>query len=406
MHRVRRLAAVSGALQKARSNRLPTAVAVRSPPSEARASPRPRLRATQEVAFCVDQVLRSYRGRKMSGACKSLIAKAHAGTGRVATALLATFIAAAALGAIVYGSAEAQSKLPPAAVTNSVRISDPSTGFVLNNDFERLFFVFSGAGPITNIGRTDKVYQGKLVQARAFMSATILYQGQPAPSVIDDAHYVGGDDTNPGGNDLVAMRCRPQDPDQLAAVLATWPKLFKVAASDLADLMEYTPADCPTPDLDPSYAVDQRVYCESQSFSDQGNKMVPLSLQPAIDAGAAIFQLTGTPFQPTGSTTGANVLYDLYGIGSGFSGLGFSVQDSYLASKGGNVPLTAAQALEQSIVTEYLVRNVSLAAGNCRCVRVKPYDNRDQRPLRWNAVWIKGRLDRADFSCVERNRLP
>ncbi|HVB82859.1 MAG TPA: hypothetical protein VNE82_23280 [Candidatus Binataceae bacterium] len=342
----------------------------------------------------------------MSPAGKSLIAQARAGARRVATPLAAAFIAAVALGAIVCGSAEAQSKFPPAAVTNSVRVSDPSTGFVLNQDFARLFFVPSSVSPITSIGRTDKVYQGKLVQARAFMSATILYQGQPTPSVIDDAHYVGGDDSNPGGNDLVAMRCRPQDPDQLDAVLATWPKVFTAAASDLADLMQYTPADCPTPDLDPSYPVDQRVYCESQSFSDQANKLVPLSLQAAIDAGAAVFQLAGTPFPPTGSTTGANVLYDLYGIGSGFSGLGFSVQDSYRASKGGNVPLTAAQALEQSIVTEYLVRNVSLAAGNCRCVRVKPYDNRDQRALRWNAVWTNGRLDRTDFSCVERNRLP
>jgi hypothetical protein len=337
---------------------------------------------------------------------KYLIAKAHIGTRLVAIVLSATLIAVIALGVTVCGSAEAQSTLPAAALANSIRVSDPSTGFVLNQDFERLFFVISSAGPITNIGRTDKVYQGKVVQARAFMSATILYQGQPASSVIADAHYVGGDDTNPDGNDLIAMRCRPQRPDQLSAVLATWPRVFTAAASDLADLMGYTPADCSTPDLDPSYPVDQRAYCESQSFSDQADKMIPLSLQSAIDAGAAIFQLTGTPFQPTSATTGADVLYDLYGIGWGFSGLGFSVKDSYLKSNGGNVPLTAARALEQSVVTEYLVKNVSLAAGNCRCVRVKPYDDRDKRPLRWNAVWTKGLLDRGDFSCVERNRLP
>jgi hypothetical protein len=42
------------------ANRLSIAVAVRSPPSEARASPRPRSRANQDVAFCVDQVLRSH----------------------------------------------------------------------------------------------------------------------------------------------------------------------------------------------------------------------------------------------------------------------------------------------------------------------------------------------------------
>ena len=55
MHRVRRLAAVSAGLQKARSSRLPTVVPVRSPPYEPRASPSPRSRATQEVTFRVDR---------------------------------------------------------------------------------------------------------------------------------------------------------------------------------------------------------------------------------------------------------------------------------------------------------------------------------------------------------------
>src|SRR6266851_1761600 len=63
MHRVPRLAAVLGSLHQARSNRLSIAVAVRSPPSEARASSRPRsTRESGSLPFCVDQVLRSHRG--------------------------------------------------------------------------------------------------------------------------------------------------------------------------------------------------------------------------------------------------------------------------------------------------------------------------------------------------------
>ena len=91
---------------------------------------------------------------------------------------------------------------------------------------------------------------------------------------------------------------------------------------------------------------------------------------------------------PTGSTTGADVLFDLYGIGFGFSGLGFSVKDSFLA--GQSVALTAGQALEQSVVPEYLLDNVTLAEGNCRCIRVKPYANRDQSALNWDAVTAVG----------------
>ena len=71
MHRVPRLAAVFGSLHQARSNRLPIAVAVRSPPFEARASPRPRPHANQDVAFCMDQVLRSDSKIRASRRCRS-----------------------------------------------------------------------------------------------------------------------------------------------------------------------------------------------------------------------------------------------------------------------------------------------------------------------------------------------
>jgi hypothetical protein len=112
-----------------------------------------------------------------------------------------------------------------------------------------------------------------------------------------------------------------------------------------------------------------------------------------------LLQLTGGAFPPTGSTSGANVLYDLYGIGYGFSGLGFSVKNSYLS--GHNVSLTSAQALAQSVVPEYLVMNVTLPEGGCSCIRVKPHSNRDERFIDWNRVLELGSED----SCTLLNRL-
>jgi len=343
--------------------------------------------------------------REIGGDRESRIGRAHGKTGSVATAILATFIAAVAVGLVSGSTAEAGSwpSPAPATVVDSTRGSDPSTGFAVYNDFTRVIFTNKPA-PVTNIGRTDKVYQGKLVQARAFMSATVLYQ--PPLRAIDDAHFVGSDDPGPSTFDLVAMRCRPSDPSEVQPRMASWPNIFTVATSDLANLMGYTPADCPTPDLDPSYPVDQRVYCASRSFSDPAQTQVPIALQNAVDTGATVFPFTGTPFLATGSTTGANVLYDLYGIGPGFSGLGYSVKNSYLISQGGNVPLTAAQALEQSVVTEYVVMNVPLKDANCRCVRVRPYANRDTSPLNWDRVWSEGKLGRADGECVVRASLP
>jgi hypothetical protein len=217
------------------------------------------------------------------------------------------------------------------------------------------------------------------VQRRAFVSATVMYQ--PPLTVEEIVHYVGGD-PNPA-RDLVAMRCRPPDPSTLEAVLATWPHVFAALVADLGTA--YTPADCPAQSSD---AVDRQVYCAAVAFADRPETKVPLALANAITMGALAFELTGAPFQPTGSTTGADVLFDVYGVGFGFSGLGFAVKDSFLA--GHSVALTAGQALEQSVVPEYLLDNVTLAEGNCRCIRVKPYANRDQSPLNWDAVTAVG----------------
>jgi hypothetical protein len=119
-----------------------------------------------------------------------------------------------------------------------------------------------------------------------------------------------------------------------------------------------------------------------------------------MNQAAVLWQLTGGAFMPTGSTSGANVLYDLYGIGYGFSGLGFSVKGSYLS--GSNVALTSGEALAQSVVPEYLVKNVTLAEGGCRCIRVKPYPGRDEEFMNWNLVFWMGSED----SCTVLNRVP
>jgi hypothetical protein len=272
----------------------------------------------------------------------------------------------------------------PASVTDQTRASDSVTGFANINDFERVIYV-RPSQDVTSIGRNNNV------QKRAFVSATIYYE--PPLAVKDIAHYVGGDPTP--AYDLVAMRCQPPDPSKTQAVLATWPSVFKAIVADLEN--QYTPSVCPASPNDP---VDKKVYCTALNFSDLPNTQAPLALATMMDSGSTMFQLTGAAFSPTGSTTGADVLYDLYGIGSGFSGLGFSVKNSYLA--GHNVSLTSAQILEQSIVPEYLVANVTLAEGGCKCVRVKPYASRDQGLLDWDRVLEVG----SENGCTVLDQLP
>jgi hypothetical protein len=270
----------------------------------------------------------------------------------------------------------------PAIVANQTRTSDAATGYAAINDFTRIIYV-APAQSVTTLGKNNNV------QKRAFVSATVYYE--PAMPVQDLVHDVGAD-IKPA-YDLVAMRCRPPDPTKTQALLATWPNVFKALIDDLG----YTPTACPASTAD---AVDKQVYCAALSYSDSSNPQVPLTLAPMMNAGAALWQLQGGAFQPTGSTAGADVLYDLYSIGYGFSGLGYSVKNSYLS--GQNVSLTSAQTLEQSVVPEYILMNVTLAEAGCSCIRVKSYPNRDQGLLDWNKVLEVGSAD----SCTVLTQLP
>jgi hypothetical protein len=272
----------------------------------------------------------------------------------------------------------------PATLVDRTRTAEPGTGFAAIDDFERIIYVKSTQS-VTTVGRNNNV------QKRAFVGATLDYE--PAMPVQDVIRYAGGDVN--AAYDLVAMRCRPPDPAKTEAVLATWPNVFKALVADLGST--YTSTACPAAKGD---AVDKKVYCAALDFVDQPNIQAPLALQAMMNAGVSLLQLQGGAFQPTGSTIGADVLYDLYGIGYGFSGLGYSVKDSYLS--GHNISLNSTQILAQSVVPEYLLMNVTLGEGGCSCIRVNPYTNRDQEFIRWNRVLELGSRD----SCTVLSHLP
>lgn len=238
----------------------------------------------------------------------------------------------------------------PALATNQSRASDPATGWATIGDFDRVIFVPPGV-PITRIGKNN----GK--QLRAFASATAFYK--PSVTVENIVRFAGGID-NPS-QELAVLRCRPPDLTKVEPTLATWPNVFKDVVTDLGT--KYTPAACPA-DLT-GLPIDNQVYCLAQRFTDQSSPIAAFSLAAAMDTGAAIFNVNYPP--PSGEQSGGDVLYDLYGIGSGFSGLGFTVRDS------ANVSMTSTQALQQSVVPEYLLDNVTLAEGGCSFIRVLPY---------------------------------
>jgi len=83
MHRAQRLDSAPGRSWKARGNRLPTAVPMRGPPYEARASPRPRSSAAEDVPF--------FAWTKIREATTRLLAVVDGNPGSSVAAQLATF---------------------------------------------------------------------------------------------------------------------------------------------------------------------------------------------------------------------------------------------------------------------------------------------------------------------------
>ncbi len=234
------------------------------------------------------------------------------------------------------------------------------------NDFLRLIFFPANVVP-TTLGRPDAL--------RVFVSVTSYFE--PPLSLFKTADFFG----IPVGDaqrqlDLVALRCIPEDPAALGPGLATWPRVFGLLTSDLGG--EFI---CP-PDPD---SPENELYCLAADFEDVPGGDVTGTIENAIGLGAAIMSDADL----------SGVLQRLYGIDQSFSGLGFSVN----ASAGNE--LKASEALEASVVTEYLVRNATFEDAGCFCIRVPPYEGREDDPLDVDFIVSQGGFG----ECVTVDRL-
>ncbi len=236
----------------------------------------------------------------------------------------------------------ATSLAPAVAVSGEIREALP-------NDYLRVSFLPAGV-PVTSLSRPGAL--------RAFATATLLYS--PPLRLADLPAYSGL--VNNDANVLVAMRCRPQHPEDVDALLATWPNVFLAIQHDVS----IQPGACAATAPDPA----TQAACFALAFSDPPATAVPTSL-------ASTFSYAGTIFD-TNHTALAKWLKDNYGIFPAFSGIGYSVKDSYSLD---SQPMTSQQILVKSISSEYILKNVSLAAAGCRCISVPPYAGRSSDRL-------------------------
>ena len=225
----------------------------------------------------------------------------------------------------------------PVVVSDTVREELP-------NDYLRVSFLPAGV-EATTLSRPGAL--------RAFVTATPLYS---PPLKLQDLPYYSGL-VNDDKNVLVAMRCRPQHPETVDAVLATWPNVFLAIQRDVplaADACSNEPTDPAT-----------QAACYAKGFSDPPASVVPTSL-------AHTFSYAGTIFDGNHAVL-AKWLQSNYGIFPAFSGIGYSVKDSYSIDTD---PMTSQQILVKSVSSEYVVKNVSLSEAGCRCISVAPYPGR------------------------------
>jgi hypothetical protein len=138
----------------------------------------------------------------------------------------------------------------PVIVSDTVREALP-------NDYLRVSFLSAGTA-VTTLSRPGAL--------RAFTTATPLYS---PPLKLSDMPYYSGL-VNDDKNVLVAMRCRPQHPEAVDAVLATWLNVFLAIQRDVPlnpDACNAQPPDTAT-----------QMACFAQAFRDPPSTAVPTSL--------------------------------------------------------------------------------------------------------------------------------
>jgi hypothetical protein len=231
----------------------------------------------------------------------------------------------------------------PVVISDSVRESLPG-------DYLRVSFLSPGT-PVTNLSRPGAL--------RAFTTATALYS--PPLKLAEMPYYSGL--VNDDGKVLVAMRCHPPHPEAVDAVLATWPNVFLAVQHDVP----LAPGACDAKPMDPAV----QMACFARAFSDP-------PVTKVLSALAQTFNYAAKLYDDNNNKKLADWLQKNYGIYPAFSGMGYSVKDSYSIDK---QPMSSQEMLVKSVSSEYILKNATLAEAGCRCISVAPYPGRSNDPL-------------------------
>ncbi len=156
----------------------------------------------------------------------------------------------------------------------------------------------------------------------------------------------------------------------MSPILPTWPNVFTAIKQDYGN-QGWT---CKEPQ---PWSPEEQLYCAVKDYADPPAGSVSEAIEGALALGAQLFT-------PPDSVT-ARTLGSRYGVYPAFSGLGFAVNGS-----GSLATFNATDSLRNLVVPEYMVKNVTLVDGGCRCIVAPPYPNRSNAVLDLNWAWSRG----------------
>jgi hypothetical protein len=206
------------------------------------------------------------------------------------------------------------------------------------DDYLRIFFL-----------KREKPFSGKLGRqeaARVFVAPSLMFN---PPVSLGEACMLTGNDYGKD-EDVYIIRCQPNDIRPLDPLLATWKTVFDLIRSEFQEKA----FDCGRATTD-----EAKAYCIVASYSDRADLIPTVTLAEMFDTAAKLYQANLDAFLKT-----------KYGISkSSFAGLGMTV-------RGTGVPKAfhSGELLASTNLPEYLVKNVDLREGSCKCVIVTPYE--------------------------------
>ena len=235
----------------------------------------------------------------------------------------------------------------------------------VTKDYFRMFFLKSGSNFSGKLGKPSA--------KRVFVTPSAGFSSPMSLGVV--ANYLGNDYRTT--EDVYLLRCQPEDPRSLDPKLATWPNVFDLISQD------FPYENCESPSLE-----HERASCIAQKYGSTSANSVAINSIFDMYTGAANFYDEGL----------GDFLKNEYGISrNSFIGTGHTVSGSGAGKK-----YRAKELLKKANIPEYLVRNVSISDGSCKCIVVTPYSKRQKQKFDISIFDSIGEVGR----CLTLEKLP